>query len=136
MLENNIDIVLASGPFKGSSVDYISSVVNVVAICIAVIFCVLLLLTPRIVRKTTNERKEIKNALKHIKIIMFCIYIPLGIFNTLIYNMPVNIVHDNNVIEANINNYGEAKKKVLEISSSTGTQNPKKSTKRTVKDGK
>lgn len=111
-----MDIVLASGPFKGLAVDYISSIINIVAICIAVIFCVLLLLTPRIVRKTTNERKEIKKALKRIKVIMFCIYVPLGIFNTLIYSTTVNIVHDNNIIEANIKNYNEAKKKVLEIS--------------------
>lgn len=131
-----MDIVLASGPFKGLAVDYISSIINIVAICITVIFCVLLLLTPKIVRKTTNERKEIKKALKRIKVIMFCIYVPLGIFNTLIYSTTVNIVYDNNIIEANIKNYNEAKKKVLEISSSTGTQNPKKSTKRTVKDGK
>lgn len=115
MLKNNMDIVLASGPLRGLAVDQISSIINIVAICIGVVFFVLLFLTPKIIRKTTNERKEIKNALKRIKIIMFCIYIPLGIFNTLIYNMPVNIVHDNNVIEANIKNYNEAKKKVLEI---------------------
>ncbi len=115
MLENNMDIVLASGPFKGLAVDYISSIVNVVAICIAVIFCVLLLLTPRIVRKTTNERKEIKNALKRIKMIMFFIYIPLGVFNMLIYNIPVNVVHDNNIVKTNIKNYNEAQKKMLEI---------------------
>lgn len=115
MLKNNMDIVLASGPLRGLAVDQISSIINIVAICIGIVFFVLLFLTPKIIRKTTNERREIKNALKRIKIIMFCIYIPLGIFNTLIYNMPVNIVHDNNVIEANIKNYNEAKKKVLEI---------------------
>lgn len=116
MLKNNMDIVLASGPLRGLAVDQISSIINIVAICIGIVFFVLLFLTPKIIRKTTNERKEIKNALKRIKIIMFCIYIPLGIFNTLIYNMPVNIVHDNNVIEANIKNYNEAQKRVLEAS--------------------
>lgn len=115
MLENNMDIVLASGPFKGLAVDQISSIINIAAVCIGVAFFILIFLTLRIVRKTTNERKDIKGTLKRIKIVMFCIYVPLGVFNMIIYNLPVNIVHNNNIIETNIKNYNEAQKKMLEI---------------------